>query len=109
MERERKCGWDDEKYIEKCFMDVRKYYVLYEMYQDKYDILYKTLEQKTKFRKYGKHCVFPGGHYCHSPIEDLIVSNVRKTGLTKKRPDDLSDKVEYDYDGEGRLIMYKHY
>ncbi len=89
------------------FADARKYYILYEMYQDKYYLLKGIIEAQVRYKRYGKSSVLHGGHHNYRPIADLMYSNVQMVGFFKERPEKLKDTVEYDYDKQGNLIIYK--
>lgn len=103
-------NWEyDKTRVREVFKDIRKYYVLAEMFNAKYRFLKEIVESNIEYRKYSGNSDFLGGHYCQSPIIDLIISNVHKVGLKKQRPETMEGKIEYGYDKDGRLIMYKKY
>ena len=99
----------EEETVIPFFENTRKYHVLFNMYKGKYDRLWNSFKDKVQYRKYSKDSSLAGDHYCYSPIEDLLYSNVQRPGLSKKEPEDIMGWVEYDYDADGRLIMQKHY
>ncbi len=94
---------------ETFFADVRKYYILFEMYKNKYNILKEKLEFQVQYKQYGKQFGLPGEYYCYSPIMEINIGNIPSVTLLKKKPDDLCNKVEYNYDKNGSLIISNEY
>lgn len=110
LERRKEKGHADpseEKYIRNFFGRAKKFYVLSGIFMDKYDWLFESFERRIKYRNYGKSSALPGNHYCYSAIIDIVCTNTQRVGLTKREPDEFRDIIEYDYDGNGRLIMQK--
>jgi hypothetical protein len=47
------------------------------------------------------------GYYCPSPVLDLIVGNLNRGKILKKKPDFLKYAYEYGFDNENRLVKVK--
>lgn len=91
-------------YIKDFYKKVRKHLIVQEIYKDKYEVLNKEIEKKIFYKRYGHKMTLEGSYYCASPITDLTISNVKRGSLLKRKPKDMSNKMEYAYDKDGRLL-----
>lgn len=107
-ERLKKCLMvNEEKYVDDAYERTRLYLILYHMFKGTYGKLYSYTENKIYEKKYEKYNPMGGEYHCPSPTLDLIIQNVHKGGLYKRKPQNLDNKAEYSYDENGRLIMYR--
>lgn len=98
-----------EKYVKEFEKRAKLYLILKEIYEDHQNELRMSYEKRVKYKKFGKPTGMFGWFYCPNPVTDLVVSNVTREKMYKRTPKDLSGKVEYNYDENGRLLMSKYY
>lgn len=100
-------GKNVEKYINENYETARIYLIFSKVFHGLGKNLIDILEQQVCYKKYGKYGTLDGNYYCQSPVKDLVISNVSRGALYKRMPKDMENKAEYDYDKDGRLILYK--
>lgn len=103
----KRWGVNVEKYVKEIYEKMEPHVILNVMFCDVGKSLSVLLENRICYRKYGKYGSLEGGFHCQSPIKDLVISNVSRGTLYKRTPKDMKNKAEYDYDKNGRLILYK--
>lgn len=102
-------GENADKFVDVFYKEVIKHLIIVSICEDKYKLLKEMLEEACYYRRYGNKMTLEGGYYCQSATRDLTIGNVKRGRIVKKKPQNLSDKVEYIYDEKGNLLAYRWY